>query len=251
MAAAGGHDAQSQDILTRVHHDLNVWGFPEAPVDFGFGPMNLKTLVMTWIVMVLVILFTVTATRNMQLKRPGKMQLMVEEIFQFLRGLAVENLGTKKANALMFLVFSLFIYLLFCNLWGLIPSMMSPTADVNTTLGMSISVFILVQVLGLYYKGLKFFKHFVEPFFFFLPLVIVEELSKPLTLGFRIFGNIYAGEVLIAVLLGLIPLVPTIFGGFIASVVWLSFSIFVGFVQAFIFTMLTIAYISQVASDHH
>lgn len=251
MAAAGGHDAHSQDILTKVHHDLNVWGFPDTPVDiFGF-PMNLKTLVMTWVVMILVIIFTVAATRNVQLKRPSKMQLMMEEIFQFLRGLAVENLGVKKTNSLMFLVFSLFIYLLFCNLWGLVPTMMSPTADVNTTLGMSISVFILAQVLGLYYKGFSYFKHFVQPFVFFLPINIVEELSKPLTHGFRIFGNIYAGEVLIAVLLGLIPLTATILGGFTASVIWLSFSIFVGFVQAFIFTMLTIVYISMTSADSH
>jgi len=252
LAAAEGHDAHSQDILTTVHHNLNVWNFPEnGAVDLGFGPINLKTLVMTWIVMILVIIFTVTATRNMRLKRPGKMQLMVEEIFLFLRGLAVENLGAKKADSMMFLVFSLFMYLLFCNLWGLIPTMMSPTADVNTTLGMSISVFILAQVLGLYYKGFGYFKHFVQPFVFFLPINIVEELSKPLTHGFRIFGNIYAGEVLIAVLLGLIPLTATIFGGFIASVVWLSFSIFVGFVQAFIFTMLTIVYISMTSAEHH
>jgi len=251
LAAAGGHDAHSQDILTTVHNNLNVWGFPDTPVDILGFPMNLKTLVMTWVVMILVILFTVTATRNVQLKRPGKMQLMLEEVYQFLRGLAVENLGTKKADKLMFLVFSLFIYLLFCNLWGLVPTMMSPTADVNTTLGMSISVFILAQVLGLYYKGFGYFKHFVQPFVFFLPINIVEELSKPLTHGFRIYGNIYAGEVLIAVLLGLIPLTATLLGGFTASVIWLSFSIFVGFVQAFIFTMLTIVYISMTSADGH
>lgn len=250
MSAAGSHEA-SKDMLTMVHDNLNIWGFPHGPVDFGLGPMNLKTLVMTWIVMGLVILFTVAATRNMKLKRPGKLQLMVEEMYQFLKGLAYENLDPKKGAALMCLLFSLFIYLLFCNLWGLVPTMMSPTADVNTTLGMAISVFILVQVLGLYYRGAKFFKHFVEPFVFFLPLVIVEELSKPLTLAFRLYGNIYAGEVLIAVLLGLIPLTINFFGGFIASVVWLSFSIFVGFIQAFIFTMLTIAYIGQVTAEHH
>lgn len=250
MSAASGHEA-SKDILTIVHDNLNIWGFPHGPVDFGLGPMYLKTLVMTWIVMGLVILFTVLATRNMQLKRPGKMQLMVEEMFQFLRGLAYENLDPKKGASLMCLLFSLFIFLLFSNLWGLIPTMMSPTADVNTTLGMALFVFILVQVLGLYYRKLKFFKHFVEPFVFFLPLVIVEELSKPLTLAFRLYGNIYAGEVLIAVLLGLIPLTATIFGGFLATVVWLSFSIFVGFIQAFIFTMLTIAYIGQVTAEHH
>ncbi len=251
MAAAGGNGAHSEDILTTVHHKLNVWGFPDTPVDILGFPMNLKTLVMTWVVMILVILFTVSATRNVQLKRPGKAQLMLEEVYQFLRNLAVENLGAKKADKLMFLIFFLFIYLLFCNLWGLVPTMMSPTADVNTTLGMSISVFILAQVLGLYYKGFGYFKHFVQPFVFFLPINIVEELSKPLTHGFRIYGNIYAGEVLIAVLLGLIPLTATVLGGFTASVVWLSFSIFVGFVQAFIFTMLTIVYIAMTSTDSH
>lgn len=250
MAAA--ESAHSQDVLSMVHHNLNVWNFPgDGEVDFGFGPINLKTIVMTWIVMILVIVFTVAATRSMRLKRPGKMQLMVEEVFLFLRGLAVDNLGVQKANAMMFLVFTLFLYLLFSNLWGLIPTMSSPTADVNTTLGMSIAVFILAQVLGLYYKGLGYFKHFVQPFVFFLPINLIEELSKPLTHGFRIYGNIYAGEVLVAVLLGLIPLTATIFGGFIASVIWLSFSIFVGFIQAFIFTMLTIVYISMTSADSH
>lgn len=249
MSAAAGQEGG--DIIARIHHELNIWGFPEAPVDFGLGPMNLKTLVMTWLVMGLVIIFTVSVVKNMQMKRPGKAQVIVEEIFQFLRNLVVDNLGQQKANSFMFLVFALFIYLLFCNLIGLVPTLMSPTADPNTTLGMSISVFILVQILGLYYKKASYFKHFFEPFFFFLPLVLVEELSKPLTLGFRIYGNIFAGEVLIAVLLGLIPLTATLFGGFLASVIWLSFSIFVGFVQAFIFTVLTVAYIAQATVDQH
>lgn len=248
-AEAGSHASQS--MLDRVHEALNVWGFPHEPVNlFGFGPVNVKTIVMTWVVMALVIIFTVAATRNMRVDRPGKLQLIVEELFQFLRGLVNENLDPKKGAGLMVLIFSLFIYLLFCNLWGLVPTMMSPTADVNTTLGMAIMVFILVQVLGIRYKGGKFFKHFIEPFPFFLPLVIVEELAKPITLAFRLYGNIYAGEVLIAVLLGLIPLTADILGGFIASVIWLAFSIFVGFIQAFIFTMLTIAYISQAVEEH-
>jgi len=250
LSAAAGQEA-SKDMLALVHENLNVWGFPHEAVNLGFGAVNLKTLIMTWIVMGLIIIFTVAATRNMQLKRPGKLQLMVEEMFQFLRGLAYENLDPKKGASLMCLIFSIFIFLLFSNLWGLIPTMMSPTADVNTTLGMALFVFILVQALGLYYRKLSYFKHFFEPFVFFLPITLIEELSKPLTLAFRLYGNIYAGEVLIAVLLGLIPLTATIFGGFLASVVWLSFSIFVSCIQAFIFTMLTIAYISQVTAEHH
>lgn len=241
--------------LEEVHKELDFWGFlhmgDHGVLPTPIGDVNIKTLVMTWVVMILIALFTVAATRAMKLDRPGKLQLMVEEIFQFLRGLVYENIDYRKGAGLMCLIFTLFIFLLFCNLWGLIPTMMSPTADINTTLGMALMVFLLVQILGLRYKGGKFFKHFIEPVPFFLPLTIVEELSKPITLAFRIYGNIYAGEVLIAVLLGLFVGVLNYLGGFIPSVIWLAFSIFVGFIQAFIFTMLTIAYVSQVVAEHH
>lgn len=241
--------------LEQVHEELNVWGFPHHPWEFTVGntviQLNPKTLVMTWVVMLLLIIFTLAATRNMDLRRPTKLQLMLEELFLFLRGLVYENIDPHKGAGLMALIFSLFTFLLFSNLWGLVPTMMSPTADKNTTLGLAIMVFILVQALGIRYRGLGYFKHFVEPFFFFLPLKIVEELAKPITLAFRLYGNIYAGEVLIAVLLGLIGLNSYVFGGFIPSVIWLAFSIFVGFIQAFIFTMLTIAYISHAVQEHH
>ena len=248
-AQGAGHGEASASMLDQVHHALNVWGFHDPVTITGLGQLNLKTIVMTWVVMLLVILFTVSATRSMKVDRPSKLQLMVEELFQFLRGLVNDNLDPKKGASIMVLVFSLFIFLLFSNLWGLVPSMMSPTADVNTTLGMAIMVFVLTILLGIKFKGASYFKHFVQPFVFFLPLVIVEEIAKPITLAFRLYGNIYAGEVLIAVLLGLIPLGATIFGGFIASVIWLGFSIFVGFIQAFIFTMLTIAYTSQAVEE--
>lgn len=241
--------------LEEIHKELDLWGFLEIGyhglIQTPIGVVNLKTLSMTWVVMIIVGLFMVAATRSMRLDRPGKMQLMVEEIFQFLRGLVYENMDYKKGAGLMCLIFTLFIFLLFSNLWGLVPTMMSPTADINTTLGMALTVFLLVQVLGFRYKGLGFLSHFVQPSFLFLPITIIEELSKPITLALRLYGNIYAGEVLIAVLLALFGLVATMLGGFTASVIWLSFSIFVGFVQAFIFTMLTIAYVGNAIADHH
>ncbi|MHB8918111.1 MAG: F0F1 ATP synthase subunit A [Desulfocucumaceae bacterium] len=241
--------------IEEVHQELDFWGFLQyghhGLVHTPIGDVNLKTIVMTWVVMILIGLFTVAATRNMKVDRPGKLQLMVEEIFLFLRGLVYENIDYKKGAGLMCLIFTLFIFLLFSNLWGLVPTMMSPTADVNTTLGMALTVFLLVQVLGFRYKGVGFLKHFAQPSIVFLPIVIIEELSKPITLSLRLYGNIFAGEVLIAVLLGLFGLTIDILGGFSASVVWLAFSIFVGFVQAFIFTMLTIAYIGQATAEHH
>jgi len=127
----------------------------------------------------------------------------------------------------------------------------SPTADYNTTLGLALCTFVMIYVMGLRYKGLGYFKHYLKSFFFFLPINIIEDLAKPVTLTFRLYGNIYAGEVLIAVLLGLLGGWTHVFGGFLASLAWLAFSIFVGCIQAFIFTMLSIAYFSQAVSEGH
>ncbi len=142
--------------IEEVHKELDVWGFLEighhGVVHTPIGDVNLKTIVMTWVVMILVGIFTVLATRNMKVDRPGKLQVIIEEIFMFLRGLAFENLDSKKGASLMSLIFSLFIFLLFSNLWGLVPTMMSPTADINTTLGMALTVVLLAQILGIKYS---------------------------------------------------------------------------------------------------
>ena len=238
--------------IEEVHKELDLWGFlhlgEHGVLPTPIGDVNIKTIVMTWLVMIIIGVVMSAATRNMKVDRPGKLQLMVEEIFLFLRGLVYENIDYRKGAGLMCLIFTLFIFLLFSNLLGLVPTMMSPTADVNTTLGMALTVFLLVQVLGFRYKGLGFLKHYATPMF---PIVVVEEFSKPITLSLRLYGNIYAGEVLIAVLLGLFGLTVDLLGGFAASVVWLAFSIFVSAVQAFIFTMLTIAYIGQATAESH
>lgn len=241
--------------VDEIHHDLDLWGFGQigdhGAISTIIGTVEVKTVVMTWIVMILVALFTFCATRKMRVNNPSKLQVTIEELFLFIRGLVYDNIDYRKGAGLVCFVFALFTFLLFSNLWGLVPTMMSPTADLNTTFGMALVVFILVQVIGLRYKKGHYFKHYIEPVPVFLPLTIVEEFSKPITLAFRIYGNIYAGEVLIAVLLGLFSVTTALMGGFIASVVWLAFSIFVGCIQAFIFSMLTIAYTSQQISEEH
>ncbi|MBC7104430.1 MAG: F0F1 ATP synthase subunit A, partial [Firmicutes bacterium] len=83
------------------------------------------------------------------------------------------------------------------------------------------------------------------------PITIIEDLAKPLTLAFRLFGNMKGKEVMIVSLLGLITGVAEVAGGFLASVLWLAFGVFVSFIQAFVFTMLSIAYISMAVSEEH
>jgi F-type H+-transporting ATPase subunit a len=241
--------------LEEVEHELNFWGWPHDKWDLIVGNTHLafnpKTLIMTWITMILVALFAVAATRSMNLRKPKGAQNIMEMLWEFIKGLVNDNLDPKKGASLLPIVVTYFIFILFSNLIGLIPTLSSPTADYNTTLGLALCTFFLIYIYGIRYKGLGYFKHYLSPFAFFLPINIIEDFSKPITLTFRLYGNIYGGEVLIAVLLGMLGGWIHVFGGFIASVVWLAFSIFVGFIQAFIFTMLSIAYVSQAVSTEH
>lgn len=241
--------------LHEVEELLNIWHWPHKPYEVMVGntllAFNVKTMVMTWIVMILVALFALAATRNMSLKRPAGAQNILEMVFEGIKGLVNDNMDPKKGAALLSIVVTYFIFILFSNLIGLVPTFSSPTADYNTTLALALCTFALIFIFGLKYKGLGYFKHYLKPYAIFLPITIIEDFSKPITLTFRLYGNIYGGEVLIAVLLGLLGGWIHVFGGFIASVVWLAFSIFVGFIQAFIFTMLSIAYVSQAVADDH
>jgi len=242
--------------LHEVEQQLNVWGWPpngswELVVGNTHLAFNPKTLIMTWVVMVLVALFGVAATRNMSMRKPKGAQNILEAVFEFIRGLVNDNMDPKKGAALLSIVVTYFIFILFSNLIGLVPTLSSPTADYNTTMGLALCTFFIIYIFGIRYKGLGYFKHYLQPFVIFLPITIIEDFSKPITLTFRLYGNIYGGEVLIAVLLGLLGGWIHVMGGFIASVAWLAFSIFVGFIQAFIFTMLSIAYVSQAVADHH
>lgn len=149
-----------------------------------------------------------------------------------------------KGKKLAPLLITLFLFLLVANELGLVPGFTSPTNDLNTTLGLALLVIAVVHVAGAANKGLfNYLKHFLEPNVLFLPINIIEEVSKPVTLSFRLFGNILAGEILIIILGILVPyVIPT---------AWLAFSVFVGIVQAFIFTILSMSYISNALKDDH
>ena len=122
--------------------------------------------------------------------------------------------------------------------------MASPTNDLNTTLGLALLIIVMVHFLGLYYKGGHYIAHFFQPVPVFVIINAIEEVAKPITLAFRLFGNILAGEILIIILLKLMPIwMP------VPSVIWLAFSIFIGAVQAFIFTMLSMAYFANAVKE--
>lgn len=204
---------------------------------------HLDTLMMTWLTMAIIILFAVLATRNLKVKPQG-WQNFLEMVVDALLEQIDANMGPR-GRKLAPLVITLFLFLVVGNELGLIPGLTSPTSDLNTTLGLALMIVVMVHIIGVVNKGpVRYIKHFFEPYVPFVIINIIEELAKPITLSFRLFGNILAGEILLLILGMLVPyVVPT---------AWLAFSVFVGVVQAFIFTMLSISYLSNsLADDHH
>jgi len=146
-----------------------------------------------------------------------------------------------------------FFFILICNWLAFIPSgdpgfLAPPTADVNLPLAMALIVFFLVHYNSVKSRGVRgYFKHYAQPYAALTPINIIEEITKPITLTFRLFGNIFSGVLMIAVIVTLIP--P--YASWIGLAVWKPFDeLFIGAIQAFIFALLTIMYMGMAtASD--
>jgi len=245
-------------------HETIIW-------HFGNSTLHAKTLVMTWIAIALLLIFIFMGVRNLTSGKPGKLQNILEWVVDFVKSLIKDNMDYKKGASLLSYLLTLIMFVFFANMLGLIPNilaplfkgvefakldqilgnvvMMSPTADINTTVALATLTIILVVAFGVRYKGVHYFHHFIEPFPIFLPIHLIDFIAKPMTLSFRLFGNIFAGEVLITVIL----LLPGVFvvGGIIPMPLWLVFSVFIGTIQAFVFTVLTIAYVGQAIAEDH
>ena len=211
-------------------------------VQFMGLTFNWETLCMTWLAMFIVIVISCLAVRRLKLV-PSGWQNFLEMVVIWLHEQLEAMMGKKRGMLFAPFIVSLFLFLLTSNLLGLIPFMASPTNDLNTTLGLALLVVAMVHFFGLYFKGGHYIAHFFQPVAPFVVINLIEEIAKPITLAFRLFGNILAGEILIIVLLNLMTYLV------IPSVVWLMFSIFISCVHAVIFTMLSMAYLSNAVKE--
>lgn len=257
MSTTGEPLTSSQYIL---HHLTNL------SVGEGFWTFNIDTLVFSWILGILfLIVFRMAAVRATS-GVPGGLQNFVEVMVDFVKQ-QVKDTYHGKSETVAPLALSVFIWVFLMNFMDLIPvdllpllaSHMGveylkvvPTTDLNLTLGLSISVFLLTIYYNITVKGpAKLTKEiFCSPFgIWFFPfnvlLRVVDELAKPISLGLRLFGNLYAGE-LIFILIALLPW----WSQFTLSWPWAVFHILIITLQAFIFMMLTIVYISQAHEAH-
>jgi F-type H+-transporting ATPase subunit a len=221
----------------------------------AFGmTFNLDTIWATIVAGALVVVLGLVArnylTKDSEDHVPSKVQLLWEAVVNEVNSQVEDNLGRVHPLAAPLAV-ALFFFILFANWLELIPSewnhatghlLPAPTADTNLTYALAAITIISVWVYGIRQKGVKgYFKHFLEPYPWMLPLELLQELIKPITLALRLFGNIFAG----GIMLSLIALIPWYFGMPVANVVWKLFDMFIGLIQAFIFALLTVLYFAM------
>ena len=199
---------------------------------------NIEAIVMTWIVIALLLVFGFVASRKSGII-PRPVQLLGEVIVSTFFSLTEDALDKEKAKTYGPLTCALFMFLAFSNWLGMIPHLEEPTRDLNTPLSLGIMGFVIAHFAGIRTKGLKkYLKEYCEPIFFMMPLNIIGELAKVVSISFRLFGNIMGGAIIILVVsyLTYSILLPPLLNAF--------FGLFVGTIQAFVFTMLTVVYIS-------
>lgn len=234
----------------------------EAPLVHFLGlTFNLANVLMITIACVIVFLIAVLSTRRIAMKPTG-MQNFFEWVMDFVKGIINSTMDWKEGGRFHILGLTLLMYIFVSNMLGLPFAIVidetlwwkSPTADPIITLTLAVMVVVLSHYYGIKLKGgREYAKGFFSPMKFLFPLKIIEEFANTLTLGLRLYGNIYAGELLLSLLAG--GLAASGIVGTIAAIpltlVWQGFSIFVGSIQAYIFTMLTMVYLSHKVSHDH
>lgn len=212
---------------------------------------NMDTILTMWFAMAVVLIFAFVATRNLSII-PGKLQAISESLMKFFWS-TLDTMIPSDNRKHVPLVASLFLFILIANLMGQLPlriihlktgELASPTNDLNLTAAMAIIVLIYYVGMGIKKKGPGFFLHefsFTGIIMFLVELL--EMITRPLSLAIRLFANIFAGEILVTVALGVFA--------YLLPLPIMLFEILVAFIQATVFMMLTIAYVSSATGDEH
>jgi F-type H+-transporting ATPase subunit a len=205
----------------------------------------------SWFVIGILVIASLAATRNIQ-RIPSGIQNFMEYALEFIRDLAKSQLGEKDYRPWVPFIGTLFLFIFVSNWsgallpWKLIKipegELAAPTNDINTTVAFALLTSLAYFYAGFRKRGLGYFKKYVEPTPILLPIAILEDFTKPLSLSFRLFGNILADELVVAVLVLLIPL-------FIPLPV-MALGLFTSAIQALVFATLAAAYIHEAMEGH-
>ena len=188
--------------------------------------------------------------RKISSRQPNRTQIFFETVTEQVETQVEETMGVRTAPFVVPLAMTLFLFILISNWLSILPVFHAehgeylppPAADVNLTYALALLVIVLMHVTGVRKKGFRgYYHHLVTPSWAMLPINIIEELVRPVTLALRLFGNIFSGTIMVA-LIGLFPAAIL----WAPDVIWKLFDMFIGLIQAFIFGLLTILYFASV-----
>ena len=203
-------------------------------------------VIYSWVVIGLLAILAYLGSRKIDMI-PQKAQNFFEVVISGIEDFMIDVIG-EEGRWLFPLVATVFIYIFTCNMIGLVPGFYPPTASINTTLSCALVVVVFTHVIGVKYHGVKYIKHFMGPVWWMSPLIFIIEvighLARILSLSFRLFGNMAGHELVLAILFLLA-------GAFLAPLPIMALGIFVAFVQAFVFFLLSIIYFSGALEHAH
>ena len=215
-------------------------------IDFTLT-INPETIVMTWMAIFIILALTFLFTRKLE-NIPNKRQTALELLIGWFDGILKESMGSEGRSFLP-LILTLFLFVLISNWLAVIPKLSAATKDLNTCLALGMLVFFISYTAAMRKKGIRaYLANYLKPYWFLLPSNIFSELSKVLSHSFRLFGNIFAGGVVISVVPVILVQLFKWFGiplGLVAMpVITVFFGFFIGGIQAFVFAILAVAYIT-------
>lgn len=212
---------------------------PDSIVFFEYGIVKLNaTIVFTWIVMAVLVLVSILATRKLtsgpEFSRwQGFLEIVVTQIRQQLR-----NMTQREPDPFLPFLGTLFLFISVANLLDIVPYYDPPTGSLSVTVALAICVFVAVPVYGIREKGLGgYMKGYIQPSPFMLPFNIIGEVSRTFSLAVRLFGNIMSGTMIVGVLVSIAP--------FFVPIVMQALGLLIGQIQAYIFAALATVYIAS------
>lgn len=236
------HDVAVSTIEIGNHTTLKIAGLT----------FNVDTILGTLIAGLIVVGLGLWVRRKVTSKVPNKGQLAFETITSTVQDQVESTMGVKTAPFVVPMAIALFLFILVANWLALIPTKFRhtefvppPASDVNLTYALALIVILTMHFTGIRKRGFRsYYAHLAKPHWAMFPINLIEELAKPVTLALRLFGNIFSGTIMIS----LIALFPA-YILWAPNVVWKTFDLFIGAIQAFIFALLTVLYFASVAPE--
>jgi F-type H+-transporting ATPase subunit a len=212
---------------------------------FSQAPIT-NAVAMEVLVFGLLLLVFILVRSRLSVESPGGLQHIFEGIHGFVEGQSADIIGHHSERFTPFLV-TLGLFILISNLFGVVPGLESPTASPVVPLGCALCAFVYYQAQGFRNSGIGYLKHFLGPVWWLAPLMIPVEIighfARVMSLTIRLYANMFAGDMLTLVFFSLVPIgVPAVF---------LGLHVFVAFLQAYVFVLLTIVYLAGAVAESH